>query len=373
MLRIALTSLLTTLALAQQVPSQRTLAAVQRAFGEQLRALHQGEYDGKKERDLLQRQVAELVAFVQHEAAGDDRWNARLMLADLRLGLGDRDGAGKALAELDPAAAPALVQMSAAAMAQHAGMTELRGKLVAAALARPADLPDQLAMARLLMTVLREVERGEAIFTAALQAAADDDARAAVRWHRADALRDREDLPDNASYEALAELAKDLPGTYYGSVARDRLAASQLTIGKDAIPFTAKTTTGTDVTLAGYQGRVLVLLFWSIADPDNEVTLRTLAALRKDHGDALAILGIALDGDCQAVATAATALGIDFPLVCDGRGVHADLALRWHVEMPALFVIGKNGKMAGLGLNAGTADGRRDVNDTITRAVQAKG
>ncbi|MBK8100743.1 MAG: TlpA family protein disulfide reductase [Planctomycetes bacterium] len=373
MLRIALTALLTTLALAQQVPSQRTLADVQRAFGDQLRALHQGEFDGKKERDLLQRQVAELAAFVQHEAAGDDRWNARLMLADLRLGLGDRDGAAKALTELDPAAAPALVQASAAALAQHAGLTELRGKLIDGALARPAELPDRLAIGRLLMTVLREIERGEAIFTAALQAAKDDEAKAAIRWHRADALRDREDLPDNAAYEALAELAKDLPGTYYASVARDRLAASQLTIGKDAIPFAAKTTTGNDVSLAGYQGRVLVLLFWSVADPDNDVTLRTLAALKKDHGDALSVLGIALDPDVKTVAAAATAMGIEFPLVCDGKGIHTDMALRWHVEMPAVFVIGRDGKMAGLGLNAGTADGRRDVNDTITRAVQQKG
>src|SRR5262245_59941002 len=87
----------------QTVPAERTLADVQRAFAAQREALYAGDKTPTRDQelDLLRRQARELEAFVAHEAAGDDRWNGHLMLADLLLGLRERESALAALRGID--------------------------------------------------------------------------------------------------------------------------------------------------------------------------------------------------------------------------------------------------------------------------------
>src|SRR5262249_55665837 len=149
--------------------------------------------------------------------------------------------------------------LTAADLVSKVGDKPGREQLIAKALAKQAPLEERMAMARVLMTLLHEVERGEKIFSDALAAAGDDEARALVRWHRADALRTREDLPDNSYFDALDKLAQDLPNTYWGSVARDRSRASQWKLGSDATPFAVKTTEGTRVELTALRGRAVLL------------------------------------------------------------------------------------------------------------------
>src|SRR5262245_14317739 len=242
---------------AQTVPALRTLADVQRAFAAQREALYAGEKTPTRDQelDLLRQQAKELDSFVVHEAAGDDRWNGRLMLADLLLGLRDREPAIAALRGIDATQAGGLLLLTAADMAARVGERALRDRLVDAALQRPAPLQEQLAMARMLMTLLREVPRGEKIIAEALAAATDDEQRALVRWYQCDAIRAREDLPENSYFDALDKLAKELPDTYYGSIARDRSAASQFTIGGAANKFAVTTTAGKRVELAALRGK----------------------------------------------------------------------------------------------------------------------
>src|SRR5262245_27649669 len=210
----------------QTVPALRTLADVQHAFAAQREALYAGDKAPTRDQELelRRRQSKELESFVAHEAAGDDRWNGRLMLADLLLGLREREPAIAALRGIDATQASGLLLLTAADMAARVNERELRDRLVDQALQRPAPLEERLAMARLLMTLLREVPRGEKLIADALAAAKDDEQRAQVRWYQCDAIRAREDLPENSYFDALDKLAKELPDTYYGSIARDRSA-----------------------------------------------------------------------------------------------------------------------------------------------------
>jgi peroxiredoxin len=351
--------------------AQTTLAELQQQFANQSQALAGGKPSREQRDQLLDQQIARLRKFTGGEATGDDRWNGRLMLADLLLARGDRTGAGAALREIDTAAAPALLLATAASMAQHLNLRELRDAMVAAAIGKAAPVPERLAMARLLMTVLREVDAGEKVFTEALAAAGDDEQRAFVRWHRADALRDREDLPDNAGFEALGELAKDLPATYWGSVAKDRLRATQLQLGDDAIAFRAPLLGGGEIHSAALAGKTVVLSFWSLGDHDTPVLMATLQQLRKLHGDRLAVVGICLDRDPAAIAAAVKELNLDFPLIADGKGSQNDVALRWFVEGPVLHVIDGKGKVRGLGLHTGTADARSELQELVERTVKS--
>ena len=356
-------------ALTPVATAQRTLAELERRFRDEVQQLAATSPSREQRQQQLDRHVERLRAFVADEAQGDDRWNGRLMLADLELARGGRDAAAAALRGIDAAAAPGMVLVTAAAMAQHLQLTEQRDAWVAAAVGKDAPLPERLAMARLLMTVLGEITHGEAIFAKALQGADDDEQRAYVRWHRADALRDREDLPENTAFDELEALARDLPDTYWGGVAKDRLRATRIAPGDPAIDFRCRTLDGDEVTLAGLRGKAVVLAFWTAADFDTPRLVALLEELQARHAD-LAVLGICLDRDPEEIRRATRELGIEFPVVGDGKGPENDAALRWFVEGPVVHVVDKQGKVAGLGLIAGTADGRAELSDVVARAVR---
>lgn len=349
--------------------AQSTLAELEQRFRSEVQKLAASSPSREQRDQQLDRHVGELRTFVSTAARGDDRWNGRLMLADLELVRGKREAAAEALAGIDNDEAPAMVLVTAATMAQHVGLKELRDSFVANAITKKAPLPDRMAMARLLMTVLREVSHGEAIFTKALADASDDEQKAFVRWHRADALRDREDLPENTGFDELESLAKELPRTYWGSVAADRLRATRIKVGDNAIGFTTKTLNEMPWSLTAHQGEVVVLAFWTSADYDTPRLVSMLKELRKKHKQ-LAVLGICLDRDKNEIQRSVKALGIDFDVVGDGKGPLNDVALRWFVEGPVVHVIGKKGRVQGLGLHVGTNDGRTRLTETIERALR---
>jgi len=359
-------------ALAAPLAAQSTLAELQQRFAKEAQALDAKRADQEQREALLRQHLDQLTRFLADTAKGDDRWNGRLMLADLNLARGDRKSATAALKDIDGKEAPPLLLVTAATMAQHLNLKTERQAMIDAALARTAPLADRLAMARMLVTVLHEVERGEKVFAAALAEAKDDDGRAFVRWHMADAKRDREDLPDNAAYEDLEALAKELPGTYWGGVARDRLRMTQLKPGEPAIPFTATTTTGATWSVTEPAGKAVVLVFFALGDHDNAPLATLLTEAQRRHGDALRLLGVCLDRDVAAVAERLPALGFDFPIVADGKGTQNDAALRWFAEGPVVHVIDGKGRVQALGLHAGTNDGRTELREAIDAAVSAK-
>jgi|688.fasta_scaffold319440_2 hypothetical protein len=382
MIRVAVCSLLPLLVAAS--PAQKTLVEVQQRFVRESQELDAALADPQRpqpadasttrqRRDaLLARHTDELRAFVTEVATGDDRWNGRLMLADLLMARREREAAIAALRGIDGKEAPALLLATAATMAQHLGLKSLRDEWVAAARGKEAPLADRLAMARLMMTALREIPAGEEIFARSLAAAADDEQRAFVRWHKADALRDREDLPENAGFEELDKLARDLPTTYWGSVAKDRLRATQLQPGDAAIDVRGATLAGDGFALADQRGKAVVVAFWSLGDRDLPALVAMLKDLRATHGSALVVVAVALDRDVAAVSAAIPGLGFDAVHIADGKGAQTDAALRWFVEGPTVHVVDGAGKVQALGLHAGTADARAELQGAVAAAVKGK-
>jgi len=357
------------LGLVPLLPAQTSLQALQQQFRAEARALAAKQPTHEQRDALRARQLERLRTFVAGDATGDDRWNGLLMLADWQLA-NDQAAAADVLRSIDAKQAPAMVLVSAATMAQHLGLQQLRDDWVEAALTKTAPLVDRLAMGRILMSVLREVARGEKLFADALAAAADDEARSFIRWCKADALREREDLPDNAGFEELERLAADLPATYWGSVAKDRLRATMLAVGDPAIGFRASLRDGKPFALADQRGKCVVLAFWQAADHDTPTLVAVLQDLVRQHGEAVVPLGIALDRDAATIGDAIQKLGITFPVVGDGKGPENDIALRWFVEGPVVHVIDAAGKVAALGLHVGTADARAQVTEVVARAIK---
>ena len=349
--------------------AQQSLQELEQRFRKEVQQLDASSPSYEQRGQLLDRHVGELRSFVEKSANGDDRWNGRLWLAELELVRGQRPAAVEVLKGIDQEQAPAMVLMTGAIMAQGLDQVALRDAWIKQAMQKDAPIEDRMAMARLLMTALHEVQQGEALFATALAAAKDDEAKALIRWHRADALRDREDLPENTGFDELEKLAKDLPGTYWGSVAKDRLRATRLRVGDDAIAITGKTTKGETVATAALTGKAVVLAFYTAADYDTPRLISLLADLQQKHKD-LFVIGVSLDRDIEQIKKSMQELGITFPVIGEGMGPGTDAALRWFVEGPVVQVIDKSGKIAGLGQQAGTNDGRVELIEVIERALR---
>lgn len=349
--------------------AQQSLKELEMRFRGEMQRLDAKSPTRQEQDALFNRHVGELRTFIKDKAKGDDRWNGRLWLAELELVRGKRQEATEVLKGIDADEAPGMVLVSAATMAQHLNLVQLRDEWVKKSVTKDAPLIDRMAMARLLMTVLREVELGEGLFTKALANAKDDEEKAFVMWHRADGLRDREDLPENTGFEELDKLAKALPNTYWGSVAKDRLRATRLKVGDDAIPVSGTTIDGKAWSTKAQIGKAVVLAFYTAADYDTPRLMGLLADLQTKRPD-LVILGISLDRDVAAIKQSVKSLGIRFPVIGDGKGPGTDAALRWFVEGPVVHVIDKKGKVAGLGLQAGTNDGRTEMTEVIQRALR---
>jgi len=357
--------------------SQGGLAALERKFRTQFAEMQErsaGAPGAEAVQELFSAQIRELQAFLADGAQGDDRFNGRLMLADRLASTGKFSEAQRALRALDSEACPALILLTAADMANRLQMQDLSKAWQTAALLKDAPLEDRMTMGMLLMTVFEDVPAGEKIFADAMAAAADDEGRATVAWFRAMAIREREDLPEGAYEEELRALAARWTGTRHGRIAADRLEAMNFQVGGDALPLSAKDLDGKPVSLADYDGKVLLIDFWaSWSDP----WLRGvpfLKQLRSEHGDAgFEIVGVCMDKDAAEARRTMAEHGIDWRQVWDGRGWDGDLVLRYAVEtVPHTVLIGRDGKIAALTLHTASESGRRQMADAVRRAIEKK-
>lgn len=364
--------LLCAAAVAQTPAEPRTLAVVTQAFAAQRDALYAGSKQPTRaeEQQLLSRQLDELEAFAAHEAKGEERWAAQLMIAERAMHFRQKERAQKAIGVLLGDGVPGLARLDAAVLASQLGDQDARDRLVARALKETTETEARLQLARILMTSLRDVAAGEKIVADALAAATDDEQRATVRWYACEATREREDLPENSYYEALEALARDLPRTRWGGIARDRSAASQFAIGAKCFPFSLPTADGKTFDSAKLEGRAVALVFARFEDEETAPLVEAIRTLKQKHGAALAVVLVAADERAQAVARAASAIGADTVSTCSGKGLRDESYLRFLVEtVPTVIAVDAAGAIAGLNLHVETRDARTEFDEAFARAL----
>ncbi len=360
----------------QDPPPNRTLTDLERAFEEQRMALMQKPGNQMQNfREMITRHIAEVEQFLLHEARDNDRFNGRLMLVDMHMSLAQIEEARGALLKMNADESPALILLVAADIADRLGLGEQRGAWIDTALAKNTEFEERMEVARLLMTRLVEVDRGQAIFDSAMEEAQDDEQRAKVLWFQSLATREREDLAEGAYFDALEELGEKHPDTYYGGIAVDRGVAAEFRVGGRPIQFTVNDLNGQEVSLSDYQGKVLLLYFWVSWLPacrDVNAALTKLGATHKEQG--LEILGISLDGDRQALDQAIALDGCTWPQIYDGRMWQSELALRYIVEaLPYLMVIGRDGAIAAMNIYAEDPESIREFSDLVAGIVEKGG
>ncbi len=359
-------------ALAQQPPDGRTLEQLLTAFSEQLDLLYSkgAAPTREQETELRARQLKELEGFVQHEARGDDRWRSRSLLAEMQLQARQHDRAIATIRALDADSTPFPGAVRGAELAERAGETALRDALVARAKAAAKTPEERMDLARSMMTTLQLVRDGEALADAEFSAAKDDEQRAYVRWLRCKAEREREDLPENAFHDALEKLAAEFPSTRWGSIARDRCAASQFQVGKACFPFGASSIDGAEVRSGAMLGKAVAIVFCDTTDPTANATLQSLLASKSRDHDGLAVLVVATDEDRKAAERGAASIGDRAWVAWQGRGLESELALRFGVEaQPTVILLDRKGAIAGLNLHCETKSAQQEMDEALTRAL----
>lgn len=117
--------------------------------------------------------------------------------------------------------------------------------------------------------------------------------------------------------------------------------------GEPAPDFKVSTTSGQQVTLKNYRGRVLVLDFFaSWCQPCRESIPHLVEMNRKYGQEGLYVLGMSADEDgVRAVKSFADKHRITYPIALAGESTLTDYGVR---SVPVMFVIDKKGQVAGV-------------------------
>lgn len=369
---LAATILLSFTVAAQTVPPKRTLATIDSEFRQRQQEIFRsgGNRDGLSK--LATELATELTSFIEHEAEGLDQFNARIMLIDVYLNLSKDEEAKQVLHSFDADAAPGFLLLTAAQLAGQMGLTKIKQTWIDTAVSKKESLEDQMMMARLLLTVLIETEKGEHLIETCRQAATNDEDRAHVEWLAADANRDREDLPEHSYDKALEALAKTFPNTHWGGIAADRIKARNFKIGSVATPMKMTDTTGKEFGIDHYKGRVVLIDFWAAwCLPCMRVT-PTLDQMYEDyHEQGFDILGISLDENLKEMNKAIADKKIRWRQVFGGNGWMSEAVLRYNVEaIPHLLLIGRDGKIAAMNLFPANPRGIQEMREAIEAALK---
>jgi thiol-disulfide isomerase/thioredoxin len=148
---------------------------------------------------------------------------------------------------------------------------------------------------------------------------------------------------------ALKELTRS-PDKNFSQAANARLLKEQM-VGKPLdLQFTAMD--GSSVDLGALRGKVVLLNFWATWCPD---CLRETPVLRKSYqkykDKGLAVVGISLDKDGQALANFIAKKLIPWPQFFDGQGWQSELAIKYGVRaIPETWLIDQRGNVVSTGV-----------------------
>jgi len=115
--------------------------------------------------------------------------------------------------------------------------------------------------------------------------------------------------------------------------------------GQAAPNFRVSTTSGQQVSLGNYRGRVLVLDFFATWCQPCRTSIPHLVEMNKKYGpQGLYVLGMSADEDGErAVKAFADKYRITYPIALAGESALADFGVR---SVPVMFVIDKKGRVA---------------------------
>jgi peroxiredoxin len=112
-------------------------------------------------------------------------------------------------------------------------------------------------------------------------------------------------------------------------------------------PFTGQTTTGQAVSLADFQGRVVLVTFWASWCAECRPEMPLFERLQQDFAaQGLTVLGINFREEPQRMQQYARDLGLTFALVLDPQGEIS--RVYGVIGLPTTFLVGRDGRPVAL-------------------------
>jgi cytochrome c biogenesis protein CcmG/thiol:disulfide interchange protein DsbE len=113
---------------------------------------------------------------------------------------------------------------------------------------------------------------------------------------------------------------------------------------QNAPEFTLVDTKGKKISLADYQGKIVIIDFWATWCPPCRRGIPDLIEIQKEYKNKVAVIGISLDTDTKKdVVPFMKNMGINYPVVYANAQVVQDYG---NIEaIPTSFVINKEGKI----------------------------
>jgi peroxiredoxin len=139
--------------------------------------------------------------------------------------------------------------------------------------------------------------------------------------------------------------------------------------------FSGSTVEGQKVSLAGLQGRVVLLNFWATWCRECGPEMPVLEQLHRDFAaEGLTVLGINVREGKPTIQRYAKSLGLTFPLVVDPKG---EIRVSYGViGLPTTFMIGRDGRVVARAIGArdwGSAEARALIQALLAEPVARKG
>jgi peroxiredoxin len=136
-------------------------------------------------------------------------------------------------------------------------------------------------------------------------------------------------------------------------------------------PFTGQTVTGQAVSLADFQGRVVLVNFWASWCVECRPEMPLFERLHQDFtAQGLTVLGINFREGAPRIEQYARELDLTFPLVLDPQG---EISRAYGViGLPTTFLVGRDGRPVALAIGArawGSAEARALIQALLAEAV----
>ncbi|MCU0867167.1 MAG: TlpA family protein disulfide reductase [Planctomycetes bacterium] len=333
-----------------------------------MRAVKRGDTEGRAE--AMKLRMADLATFVEKFPTSIEAAKAHLEIAQLAMQNKDEDGARAAIAKVDAGKLDLQGNVSAAMAAKTIGAEDQKKAFLDMASTKAKTIDERLELVTGLRMRLKDEAAADQLMASIEASAKTDEDKATVLMGKAVMSR-RSSRDDKGPYkELIAETAKLYPATKAGKMAASKVAAANLKVGGDPVPFTTTDMDGKSVSVADYKGKVLLIDFWATwCGPCMAELPHVLEAYQAYHDQGFEILGISLDRDTdkEKLVNTIKDRGMSWRHVYDGKYWQAEVAQMHDVNsIPFTLLIGKDGKVVGMNLRG------EKLGEAVKAALEAK-
>lgn len=146
-------------------------------------------------------------------------------------------------------------------------------------------------------------------------------------------------------------IVKELPRTPTAAKASGAIVRLD-SVGK-AIPFSGKSTTGDNLQLANYRGKVVLIQYWATWSEQSKNDMAILKQLVAKYGRQLAVIGVSMDNNPKDLESYLTIEKLPWPQIFEAGGLDSPPANQLGIlTAPTMILVNQDGKVVSRSIRA---------------------